>query len=60
MPLGIVKNGVILRALGEYMRKFKRFQPRSLPFRLLLILAGAFALLAAFAPRANAALISLF
>ena len=36
------------------MRKFKRFPPRTLRFRSLLILAGAFALLAAFTPRANA------
>jgi hypothetical protein len=54
MPLGIDRNGVILRALGGYMRKFKRFPPRSLWFRSLLILAGAFALLAAFTPQANA------
>src|SRR5260370_33488434 len=39
------------------MRKIKRFRPRALPFRFLLILAGAFLLLAAFAPRANATLI---
>ena len=57
MPMGIVTRGVILRALGEYMRKFKRFPPRTLRFRSLLILAGAFALLAAFTPWANAALI---
>jgi len=36
------------------MRKFKTCSRRSLPFRLLVILAGAFLLLAAFAPRANA------
>jgi hypothetical protein len=36
------------------MRKFKTRQPRSFPFRLLVILAGAFLLLAVFAPRANA------
>ena len=42
------------------MRKFKRFPPRTLRFRSLLILAGAFALLAAFAPCANAALIAYF
>ena len=36
------------------MRKFKRRQPRGLPFRLLVILASALLLLAAFAPRANA------
>ena len=39
------------------MRKFKRFPPRTSRFRSLLILAGAFALLAAFTPRANADLI---
>jgi hypothetical protein len=39
------------------MRKIKRFRPRALPFRSLLILAGALLLLAAFAPRANATLI---
>jgi hypothetical protein len=54
MPSGIVKNGVILRVLGGTMRKFKTCSPRSLPFRLLVILAGALLLLAAFAPRANA------
>ena len=42
------------------MRKFKRFPPRTLRFRSLLVLAGAFALLAAFAPRSNAALIAYF
>ena len=36
------------------MRKFKRHQPRSLRFRLLLVAAGALLLMAAFAPRANA------
>ena len=36
------------------MRKFKTCSRRSLPFRLLVILAGALLLLAAFAPRANA------
>jgi hypothetical protein len=36
------------------MRKFMRFPPRALRFRSLLILAGAFALLAVFTPRANA------
>jgi hypothetical protein len=54
MPVGIVTRGVILRALGGYMRKFKRFPPRALRVRPLLILAGALLLLAAFAPRANA------
>ena len=57
MPVGIDTRGVILRALGEYMRKFMRFPPRTLRFRSLLILAGAFALLAAFTPRANAGLL---
>ena len=36
------------------MRKFKTCSRRSLPFRLLVVLAGAFLLLAAFAPCANA------
>jgi len=36
------------------MRKFKTCSRRSLPFRLLVILAGALLLLAAFAPCANA------
>jgi hypothetical protein len=53
MPTGIVTNGVILRSLGGYMRQFKRHRL----FGSLLILAGAFILLAAFAPRANATLI---
>jgi hypothetical protein len=39
------------------MRKFMRSPPRTLRFRSLLILAGAFALLAAFTPRANAGLL---
>ncbi len=60
MPTGIVKNGVILRALGGYMRKFKTCSPRTSPFRLLLILASVLLLLAAFAPRANAAVIAYF
>src|SRR5262245_3901712 len=60
MPVGIVRTGVILRALGGYMRKFMRFPPRTLRFRLLLILAGALMLLAAFAPRANATLIRFY
>jgi hypothetical protein len=38
------------------MRQFKRYRP----FRSLLFLAGAFLLLAAFAPRANASLIDYF
>jgi hypothetical protein len=58
--MGTVTNGVILRALGGYMRKFKKRQPRSLPFRSLLIVAGAALLLGAFAPRANADLIAYY
>jgi hypothetical protein len=42
------------------MRQFKRFWPRALPFRLLLVVAGALLLLAAFAPSANASLIDYF
>jgi hypothetical protein len=42
------------------MRKLKTCQPRSLPFHLLLIVAGALVLMAAFAPRANATLIAYF
>jgi autotransporter-associated beta strand protein len=38
------------------MRKFKRRQPHSLPFRFLLALAGASLLLTALAPRTNAGL----
>jgi hypothetical protein len=60
MPKGIVRTGLILRALGRYMRKFKRFPPCGLLFRPLLILTGALMLLAAFAPRANADLIAYF
>jgi hypothetical protein len=54
MPTGIVTNGMILQVLGGTMQKFKTCSRRSLPFRLLVILAGAFLLLAAFAPCANA------
>ena len=54
MPPGIVTNGVILRVLGETMRKFKRRQRHSLPFGLFLAVAGALLLPAAVAPRANA------
>ena len=39
------------------MRKLKRRHPRRLPSRLILIVACALMLIAAFAPRANAALI---
>jgi len=54
--MGTVTNGVILRALGGYMRKFKTRRP----FRLLLILTGAVLLMAALAPRANASLIAYY
>ena len=42
------------------MRKFKTCRPRTLPFRLLLIVAGALLLMAAFAPRANADVIAYY
>ena len=42
------------------MRKFKTCSRRSLPFRLLVLLAGALMLLAAFAPRANADLLRFY
>jgi hypothetical protein len=42
------------------MRKFERFLPRALPFRLLVFLAGAWMLLGAFVQNANAALIAYF
>ena len=42
------------------MRKFMRFPPRTLGLRLVLILAGALMLLAAFTPRANATLIRFY
>ena len=42
------------------MRKFNQFPSRGLWFRLLLILGGAFALFAAFTPRANADLIAYY
>jgi hypothetical protein len=42
------------------MRKFKRFPPRSLRFRSLLILSGALLLLAAFAASAKADVIAYF
>jgi hypothetical protein len=60
MPTGIVTRGVILRALEGNMRKFERFLPRALPFRLLVFLAGALMLLGAFAQKANADLIAYF
>src|SRR5881396_1966021 len=60
MPAGIVTRGVIRRALRGTMRKFKRFPPRTLRFRSLLILASALLLLAAFSPRANADLIAYY
>jgi hypothetical protein len=42
------------------MRKFKRFPPRSLRFRPLLILTGALMLLAVLTPRVNADLIAYY
>ena len=42
------------------MRIFNTRRPRALPFRSLLILAGALLLMAAVAPRANASLIAYF
>jgi hypothetical protein len=42
------------------MRKFKKFRPRALPFRLFLVVAGALLLMAAFAPSARADLIAYF
>jgi hypothetical protein len=60
MPLGIVTRGVILRALGGYMRTFKRFATRGLRFRSLLLLTGALMLMAALAPSAKADVIAYF
>jgi hypothetical protein len=60
MLTGIDKNGVILRDLGGTMRKFRTHRPRSLPFRLLLIVAGAALLMAAFGSSANAQLIAYY
>jgi len=60
LTMGIVTKGVILRVLGEHMRKRKTCQPRGLPFRLLVVLAGALLLLAAFAPGANADLLRFY
>lgn len=60
-PAGIVTRGVILRALGEYMQKFKTRRPRALTFRSLLVaVSGALLLLAAFGPSAKADLIAYF
>jgi hypothetical protein len=42
------------------MQKFKKCRPRNLTFRLLLVVAGALLLLAAFSPRANADLIAYY
>ena len=44
-------------SLGEHMRRFMRFPPRTVRFRSLLVLAGAFGLLVAFTPRVNADLL---
>jgi len=60
MPVGIVKNGVILQVLGGTMRKLKTCSRRGLPLRLLVIVAGALLLLTAFAPRAKADLIAYY
>jgi autotransporter-associated beta strand protein len=58
IPMGIVTNDVILRALRGDMRACaqtsKGRQLHSSPFGLLLVLAGALLLLTALAPRANA------
>ena len=51
--MGIVTNGLILRALRGSTRAQTRRQPHSLSFRFL-VLAGASLLLTALAPRANA------
>ena len=40
------------------MRKFNRHQPRSLRFRLLLVVAGALLLAGAFVPRTHAAVLA--
>jgi hypothetical protein len=42
------------------MRKFKKCRPRNLTFRLLLVVAGALFLLAAFSPKAKADLIAYY
>jgi hypothetical protein len=57
---GIVTTGVLLQALGDYMRKFKRFPPRRSWFRSLFVLAGALMLLCALTPAARADLIVYF
>ena len=38
--MGIVTNGVILRALGGYMRKFMRFPPRNFTVSFALNFSG--------------------
>lgn len=58
MPPGIVTRGVILRALGGYMRKFKQFPAGGLWFRSLLLIAATLMLMAAFAPKADAVLVT--
>ena len=60
MPGGNDYKSVSLRALGGNIRKFKTCRPRALPFRLLLVVAGALMLMAAFAPSARADLIAYF
>jgi hypothetical protein len=54
MPTEIVTNGVILQVLGGTMRKFETYSRRSLPFRLLVILAGGLLLVPGLSPRAKA------
>ena len=57
MPARIVTNSVILRVLGGDIRMSKTCRPHGLPFRSLLVVAGALLLMFAFAPRAKAQLI---
>jgi autotransporter-associated beta strand protein len=56
MPMGIVTNGLILRALRGHMRARAnmRRQPHSLPFCLFLAVVAGLLLPTALAPRANA------
>ena len=60
MATGIVTTAVTLRALGGFMRKFRRSPRRGLRFRSLLMLTGALMLLAALAPTTKADLIVYF
>jgi len=55
MSAGIVTTGVILQALGGYVRKPKRFPPQILSLRPFVILTGTLLLcVTAFLPQANA------